>query len=117
MSNPTDPAALEDTLFLALTRPSMMFGVPSVGCMLNVTGSVIVSAWLGMGSWHILAWMICLMPSVHFLMRWAAARDHNWFRTAGLGIETKGHGTDKWGGSTLTPLPSVWPGTAKGMDV
>lgn len=112
-------AALEDTLFLALTRPAMMLGVPSVGLMLNVTGSIIVSSWLGMGSWHILAWMIVLMPTVHFLMKWAVAKDHNLFRTKLLWIETKGQSaldTD-WGGSSVTPIPAVWPTRSKDLDI
>jgi type IV secretion system protein VirB3 len=112
-------AALEDTLFLALTRPAMMLGVPSVGLMLNVCGSIVVSSWLGMGSWHILAWMVALMPTVHFLMKWAVAKDHNLFRTKILFVETKGQSTlnGNWGGSTVTPIPAVWPSKSKDLDI
>jgi len=117
MSEP-DRANIEDTLFVALLRPAMMFGVPATGCMLNVTGSIIVSSWLGMGSWHILAWMIVLLPSIHMLMRYAVSRDHNWFRTRLLFVETKGRSsTAMWGGSSLTPLPTRWPSKAVDMPV
>lgn len=115
----SERAALEDTLFLALTRPAMMWGVPSVGCLLNVTGSIIVGSWLGIGSWRVLAWIAFLMPSVHFAMRWAAARDHNLFRTKLLYLETKGRsgGTALWGGSSLTPLPGRWPRRAAELPI
>jgi type IV secretion system protein VirB3 len=112
-------AALEDTLFLALCRPSMMLGVPSVGLMLNVTGSIIVSAWIGMGSWRILMWMVILMPTVHLIMRFAVAKDHNLFRTKLLMIETKGRsGFDNfWGGSSVTPIPAVWPRKSRDLNI
>ncbi|MFL5252511.1 MAG: type IV secretion system protein VirB3 [Rhodopila sp.] len=112
-------AALEDTLFLALTRPAMMLGVPSVGLMLNVVGSIVVSAWLGMGSWHIMAWIVVIMPTIHFVMKFMVAKDHNLFRTKILFIQTQGQsGLDgAWGGSTVTPIPAVWPKKSKDLDV
>lgn len=116
---PDDRGMLEDTLFLALTRPAMMWGVPAVGCLVNVTGSIIVGSWLGIGSWRVLAWIAFLMPSVHFAMRWAAAKDHNLFRTKLLYLETKGRsgGTALWGGSTLAPLPVRWPRRAADLPL
>lgn len=100
---------LEDTLFVALLRPAMMWGVPATGCMLNISGSIIVSSWLGLGSWHIMLWMAVLMPAVHMVMRYAVSQDYNWFRTRLLFLETKAKSGNIafWGGSSLSPLPRM----------
>lgn len=111
--------ALQDTLFLALTRPAMMFGVPAVGLMINLCGSLILSSWVGMGTWHIMVYFLVLAPSIHMVMRFAVAKDHNIFRTKILSLETKGRSSDseEWGGSALTPLPSHWPTKASDIPI
>lgn len=85
--------------------------------MLNVCLSIIVSAWVGMHSWHMMLYMAVLIPSIHMVMRYASARDHNWFRVRLLGIESKGYGTATWGGSTVTPIPARWPRKAKDLPI
>lgn len=91
-----------DTLFLALTRPPMKWGVPYEGFVCNVVGSFLIGLWLGSP----LYWPICIL--VHFPMRALASHDHNFFRVRRLMIQTKGQsvGSDLWGGSSLAPLPS-----------
>ena len=84
----------------------MMWGCPAEGVLLNFVCSFLVGAWIGMGTLWELGYWIVLIPTVHFVMRYGASRDHNWFRTQKLGIETKGFGTVKWGGSTVTPIPA-----------
>jgi len=112
-------SARDDMLFLALTRPAMMWGVPAVGCMLNISGSIIAGAWLGAGSYMILVWWVALMPPIHLLMRYAVSRDHNCFRVWLLWLETKAAAgrADMWGGATLSPLPVRWPRKAKDLPV
>jgi len=117
MGDPNPRAAIEDTLYVACCRPAMMLGVPAEGLMLNLCGSVIASAWAGMHSWHMLAYMAASVLSVHMVMRFASARDHNWFRVFQLGAQTKGFGTARWGGSTLTPIPAKWPGRARDLSI
>src|SRR6202034_3081397 len=105
MSDPDPGAALEDIVFLALQRPAMMLGVPAEGLMINLVGSIITGAWIGVGSWRELLYMGILIPVVHLIMKIGAARDHNWFSTIGLWVETDGFNTVTWGGSTVTPIP------------
>lgn len=93
-----------DTLFLALTRPPMHWGVPYEGFCCNVVGSFLIGLWLGSP----LYWPICIV--IHLPMRALASLDHNFFRVRRLQIETRGKsvGSDTWGGSSLAPLPR-WP--------
>jgi len=93
-----------DTLFLALTRPPMKWGVPYEGFVCNVVGSFLIGLWLGSP----LYWPICLI--IHVPMRALTSLDHNFFRVRRLQIQTKGAsvGSDMWGGSSLAALP-VWP--------
>ena len=117
MSEPDRRAAIPDTCFIAVTRPAMMLGVSAEALILNLGCSVIVSGWLGLGSWKKMLYMAVLIPSIHMIQRYAFARDHNWFRVRKLGIESKGYGTATWGGSTVTPIPAKWPRKAKDLSV
>lgn len=110
--------ALENTLFVVLTRPAVFMGVPVVGCLLNVAGSVIAGSWLGIGSWHMLVWWIVLIPAIHGIMRAAVARDYFMFRVAMVWMDTKGQAVidTRWGGSSLTPLPIGFPKKSKEMS-
>jgi len=111
VTNREERQALEDILFLALQRPTMLLGVPAEGCMLNVAGSIVASGWLGMGSWHIFAWLFTLAPSIHMLMRFGMERDYNYFRLKLIALDTRGRSMNAlwWGGSTIAPLPVDWP--------
>ena len=94
-----------DTLFLALTRPPMKWGVPYEGFICNVVGSFFVGLWLGSP----LYWPVCII--IHLPMRALASADHNFFRVRRLQIQTKGEAmmaADLWGGASLGPLPR-WP--------
>lgn len=117
MSDPGPRAAIEDTLYVACTRPAMMLGVQAEAFMLNISGSIIIGGWLGVGSWHKLIYWPVLIGGIHLIQRYAYARDHNWFRVWKLGIETKGWGTATWGGSSVTPIPAGWPRKAKDLPI
>jgi type IV secretion system protein VirB3 len=111
--------ASEDILFLALTRPAMLWGVPAVGCLLNISCSMIAGAWLGMGSYMILVWWVVLIAPIHLTMRVLTAIDHNAFRTKMLWLETKASSaaSQRWGGSSLSPLPTRWPTKAREIPI
>ncbi|MDP3749294.1 MAG: type IV secretion system protein VirB3 [Phenylobacterium sp.] len=91
----------EDTLFLACTRPAMVWGVPmeAMGINLIVTGL----AFLIGGS---LAWL-ALALVLHAVFRGVCATDHNAFRVLSVWLETRGRARNGslWGGSSCTPLP------------
>ena len=116
--NENDPrAVIEDTLFLALTRPAMMFGVQAEAFMLNISGSIIAGGWASVNSWHKLIYWPVMIGTIHMIQRYAFARDHNWFRIWKLWIETRGAVLKRWGGSTVTPIPAAWPSRAKDMPI
>ena len=117
MSAPDPRAAIEDTLYVACTRPTMMFGVQAEAFLLNIVGSILVGGWASINSWHKLIYWPVFIGSIHMIQRYAFARDHNWFRVWKLGIETKGFGTAKWGGSTLTPIPARWPSKTRDLSI
>lgn len=107
-----EPPQLEDILFLALCRPAMKFGVPVVGLLINLSGSVMFAAWAGLVVNFSLLYGALLFVAVHFIMRLLVERDHNMFRIKLLWVETKGRSLaafEVWGGSTLTPLTRRWP--------
>ena len=91
----------KDTLFLALTRPPMTFGVPFEGFLANLFLSFFVGLW-GDNPFY---WLICIV--IHFPMRVIASADHNFFRVWRLWLVTKGSsvGGDIWGGAMLSPMP------------
>jgi len=91
----------EDTLFLACTRPAMVWGVPmeAMGINLIVTGL----AFLLGGS---LAWL-SLALVLHAVFRGVCATDHNAFRVLTVWLETRARARNGllWGGSSCTPAP------------
>lgn len=113
-----DDTLPEDILFLALTRPAMKLGVPVVGFVFNICGSMILGAWLGVGSWHILFYWLVLIPSVHCALRALSAKDYYRFRAVALWVDTKARAMTShlWGGSSLAPLPS-WPSRAREVSL
>jgi type IV secretion system protein VirB3 len=98
------------TLFLALTRPPMKWGVPFEGFIGNAFGSFAAGAIMSPPYW-----LICI--PIHLALRFFASQDHNMFRVMRLWMETKGNavGSDVWGGSRLSALP-IWP-TREAKDV
>lgn len=95
----------KDILFLALTRPPMILGVPFEGFCVNFLGSFFVGLW-GSNPFY---WLIGVF--LHFPLQAIASQDHNCFRIMRLWIYTKGSsiGREMWGGSMLSPLPPVDP--------
>ena len=91
----------EDTLFLACTRPAMVWGVPieamAVNAMLTSLVFIVMKnplyGTIGIG--------------LHFVFRALASLDHNCFRVLFLWLETKGRSRNGalWGGSSASPLP------------
>jgi type IV secretion system protein VirB3 len=91
----------KDTLFLALTRPAMKFGVPAEAFMANFVLSFFVGLWGG----NPFLWLVCI--AIHFPMRVIASVDHNFFRIWRLWLTAKASssGGDVWGGDILSPMP------------
>jgi type IV secretion system protein VirB3 len=117
MSDPDPRLAVENTLYVACTRPAMMYGVQAEAFMLNVSGSIILGGWIGLGSWHKLIYWPLLIGVTHLIQRYAYSQDHNWFRVLKVMIETKGRGTPGWGGSSVTPIPAAWPRKSKELSI
>jgi len=96
-----DDRLVEDTLFLACTRPAMVAGVPieAMGVNVILTGIVFLAA----GD------LLYLLtgPVLHLVFRAICRSDHNAFRLIRAFAETKGRARNRrlWGGSSCTPLP------------
>lgn len=101
MSPEPDERLIEDTLFLACTRPAMVAGVPmeAMGLNLMLTATVFLAA-------HSPAYLL-IAPAVHVVFRAICKHDHNAFRVLFMYVETKGRARNgaAWGGSSATPLP------------
>lgn len=94
-----------DTLFLALTRPALRWGVPFEALLLNGMGSFFIGLWLGNPCY----WIIGVI--LHFPMRVISAHDPNFFRIGRLWMTTKGRNGSGvlWGGSMLSPMSDQRP--------
>lgn len=96
-----DDRLVEDTLFLACTRPAMVAGVPieAMGVNLILTGVVFLA---GGNLLYLIA-----APVLHLVFRGICRSDHNAFRLLLAFAETKGRARNGrlWGGSSCTPLP------------
>lgn len=92
---------VEDTLFLACTRPAMVMGVPmeAVGLNLIVSATVFLAA-------HS-PFYLAIAPALHLVFAAICKHDHNAFRVLWMFVETKGRSRNgaAWGGSSSTPLP------------
>jgi type IV secretion system protein VirB3 len=96
---------VEDTLFLACTRPAMIAGVTMEAMALNVMFSCIL--FLMAGS---IVYGLVVLP-IHAINRIICRRDPNMFRILFVWIETRGRMRNAalWGGSSYTPLRLVKP--------
>jgi type IV secretion system protein VirB3 len=97
----TEERLIEDTLFLACTRPAMFLGVPMEAMGINVMLTAI--AFLG---GHSLLYLL-IAPALHLVFQAICKSDHNAFRVLWLYVETKGRSRNSaiWGGSSHSPLP------------
>ncbi len=91
----------EEPLFLACTRPAMIWGVPMEAVGVNVMVSCI--AFLSAGS---MLWLL-VAPALHLVFGAVCRSDPNDFRVIYLWVETKGRARNIacWGGSSASPLP------------
>jgi type IV secretion system protein VirB3 len=100
-----------DTLYLAATRPAMFMGVPlALGAIfLMLTGFIVVLLKNPL-------YLVVMIP-LWFAARELVARDYNavgvvllYLRTAGRAVDS-----DRWGGSSVTPLPIRIRNRGRGM--
>lgn len=91
---------VEDTLFLACTRPAMFAGVTVEAMGVNVMVTTLL--FLGLGS--IRYALVSIV--IHMVFRAILRTDHNAFRVLVGWAETKGRyrNSAHWGGSSVTPL-------------
>ncbi len=94
---------IEDPLFLACTRPAMVFGVPMEAMGVNVIVSGLVFL-IGGSLLYLL-----VAPALHLVFRGVCRVDHNAFRLLLVFVDTKGRARNArlWGGSSPSPLPLV----------
>jgi type IV secretion system protein VirB3 len=100
MSGPEE-RLVEDTLFLACTRPAMFLGAPMEAAGVNIILTAI--AFL---AGHSFLYLL-IAPALHLAFQAICKSDHNAFRVLWLYVETKGRSRNGgvWGGSSPTPLP------------
>lgn len=94
-----------DILFLAVTQPTMKYGVPYEGFMANVLITFVFGMVMGSPLWWAAGF------GVHWPMRLLTSRDHNVFRVLSLWMQTKAASTgrDTKGCSSFAPISSVKP--------
>jgi len=90
----------EDTLFLALTRPAMILGVPmeafAASCGLGGLAMIVTDS----------VFFLFLALPLLLISRMIAERDHNAFRILFRWLDTNGRCRNRgfWGGTTSSPL-------------
>lgn len=85
--------ARQDTLLLALTRPSLLWGVPIEGVAVNAVVTMLAGIILSAPVWYRppeLFWAMGV--PVHYLLRRIVAWDFHGFRTIWLWLVTTGTG-------------------------
>lgn len=106
--SPAPEPLIEDTLFLACTRPAMVLGVPMEAVGLNLIASA-VAFLAGRSLLYLL-----VAPSLHLVFRAICADDPNAFRVLYLWLEGRrqSRGARLWGGVSPAPLrlPRRFPG-------
>lgn len=96
----SDERLVEDTLFLACTRPAMLLGVTMEALGLNMIFSSILFILAGS-----LLYGLVAIP-IHLAGRLVCRHDPNQFRILFAWFETRGRHRNAglWGGSSCTPL-------------
>jgi type IV secretion system protein VirB3 len=96
----SDERLVEDTLFLACTRPAMIAGVTMEAMGVNVMFSCILFLVAGSIKYGLVA-----IP-IHVICRAVCRHDPNLFRILFAWLETKARHRNSgwWGGSSYTPL-------------
>ena len=92
----------QDSLFIACTRPPMLWGVP----MQAAIGNAMAVMMLFILVKNPLYLTIGILT--HWFMRQIVSRDYNMFGVWGLWFMTKARATDvkRWGGSSISPHPA-----------
>ena len=93
---------VEDPLFLALTRPTLWFGVPVEATL--AIGMISVFILMGLGN---PIWALAIGGALLGAARLIVRSDYNMFKIIFLFGRTKAGATNKmvWGGSSYSPLP------------
>lgn len=96
----TDDRLVEDTLFLACTRPAMVLGVPMEAMGLNIIASGLCFLVGGSLLYLLIAF------ALHGVFTAICRTDHNAFRLLLVYLDTKGRARNGalWGGGSYTPL-------------
>ena len=91
---------VEDTLFLACTRPAMFGGATVEAVCLNVMLTTLVFLVLGSIFYAVIG------VALHVIARGIVRHDHNAFRVLAGWAETRAkyRNTTYWGGASVTPL-------------
>src|ERR1700750_3183164 len=102
-------ASERDTLFLALTRPALKWGVPFEALALNGFCVFVMGALLQAPTWWrspIMFWLMSV--PIHLALRQLTAWHYHWCRLLRLSVET----ATWW---TLQPIPTRLPKRAKDL--
>jgi type IV secretion system protein VirB3 len=100
-----------EILFLALTRPTLVWGVPFEGLAANVFLTFCAGVFLQAPTvWRspMMFWLLGI--PIHLGMQKLTSWDYHWFRTVRLWALTTGTGR-----TTLESLPTQRPRSAKGV--
>jgi type IV secretion system protein VirB3 len=101
MTVPLEERLIEDVLFLACTRPAMIFGVPmeGMGVIMMISAVIFLAA-------DSLLYLL-IAPGLWLVCREVCRKDPNAFRVLFLYVETKGRSRNNaiWGGSSHATLP------------
>jgi type IV secretion system protein VirB3 len=97
----TEERLVDDTLFLACTRPAMILGAPMEAMGINIILTAIAFL-AGHSPLYLL-----IAPALHLVFQAVCKADHNAFRVLWVYVETKGRARNSalWGGSSTAPLP------------
>ena len=103
----------KDMLFVACTRPTMLWGVPAEGFVINFFACYLAFLWIAHANILSIRGVVCLLigPVVHIAMRMLISLDHNMFRIIRLSAETRG--IQSSGVSGLWAMPWRRPSRAK----
>ncbi|MCI3135345.1 type IV secretion system protein VirB3 [Phenylobacterium aquaticum] len=91
---------VEDILFLACTRPAMVWGAPMEAMAINIMATSVLFL-----AAHNLAFLL-VAPALHLVFRAITRTDPNAFRVLRCFLDTKARSPRPrfWGGSSMSPL-------------